>query len=82
MQRIHKVNKSKFPLSPLSPVNINSDKNSIPLSTTRNKNEIKSSNYVKIMKRKNDYNNLVLSSKRNKKLDEINYRTLLSFISS
>lgn len=53
---IHKVNKNKLPLSPLSPVNLNSDKeyskNNIPLSSTRNKNEIKSSNYVKIMKRK------------------------------
>lgn len=81
---IHKVNKSKFPLSPLSPVNINSDKeylkNNIPLSTTRNKNEIKSSNYVKIMKRKNDYNNLVLSTKRNKKLDEVKKMKTLNSI--
>ena len=72
---IHKVNKSKLPLSPLSPVNLISDKeyskNNIPLSTTRNKNEIKTSNYVKIMKRKDDYNNLVLSTKRNEKLEEM-----------
>ena len=81
---IHKVNKNKLPLSPLSPVNLNSDKeyskNNIPLSSTRNKNEIKSSNYVKIMKRKNDYNNLVLSSKRNKKLDEIKKMKTLNSI--
>lgn len=81
---IHKVNKNRLPLSPLSPVNLNSDKeyskNNIPLSSTRNKNEIKSSNYVKIMKRKNDYNNLVLSSKRNKKLDEIKKMKTLNSI--
>ena len=70
---IHKLNKNKFPLSPLSPVNLNDKEfsnNNMPLSSTRNKNEVKTSNYMKIMKRKNDYNNLVLSTMRNKKLDE------------
>ena len=81
---IHKINKSKLPLSPLSPVNLNSDKeylkNNIPLSSTRNKNGIKTSNYVKIMKRKNDYNNLVLSGKRNKKIDELKKMKTLNSI--
>jgi hypothetical protein len=79
---IHKINKNKFPLSPLSPVNFNSDKEfsqNMP-STTRNKNEIKTSNYVKIMKRKNDYNNLVLSSQRNNKIDEIKKMKTLNSI--
>ena len=72
---IHNINKKKFPLSPLSPISFNMDKEfskkSIPLNSARNKDIVKSSNYVKIMKRKNDYNNLVLSTKRNKKLNDI-----------
>ena len=72
---IHNINKKKFPLSPISPISFNMDKDyskkSIPLSSARNKERVKSSNFIKIMKRKNDYNNLVLSTKRNKKLNDI-----------
>ena len=78
------ITKKRFPLSPLSPLNLNilnekeALKKEIPLSTTRNKetdkikNKIEESNFVKIVKKKNDYNNLLLSSKRNKKIVDIN----------
>ena len=78
------ITKKRFPLSPLSPINLNLlnekvvPKKEIPLSTTRNKetekikNKIEESNFVKIVKKKNDYNNLLLSNKRNKKIVDIN----------
>ena len=81
---VHKINKNRYPLSPLSPLNINIlndkeyQKNEIPLSSARNKEKeknkenIEENNYIKILKRKTDYSSLILSNKRNKKIVEIN----------
>jgi hypothetical protein len=65
---VHGIKQKRLILSPVSPA-FNIDKNSIPFSSTRNKgrDRVKASNYVKIIKRKNDYTNLVLLTNRNKK---------------
>mgnify|MGYP006873052684 CR=1 FL=1 len=68
-------NKKRFPLSPLSPLNLNvlSDKDFskkiLPLSSRRNKDKIKAVNYIKIMKKKKESDNLMIltSTSRNKK---------------
>ena len=68
-------NKRRFPLSPLSPLNLNvlSDKDFskkiLPLTSRRNKNKIKKVNYIKIMKKKKESDNLMVltSISRNKK---------------
>jgi hypothetical protein len=68
-------NKRRFPLSPLSPLNLNvlSDKDFskkiLPLSSRRNKDKIKTVNYIKIMKKKKESDNLMAltSTSRNKK---------------
>ena len=91
---IHNINQKRFPLSPLSPINLNisNDKNNpkkdIPLSSSRNnekennqkKDEI--SNYIKIIKKKADYTNLLLSNKRNKKIVQINKIKTINSIES
>lgn len=67
-------NKRRFPLSPLSPLNLNvlSDKDFskkiLPLTSRRNK--IKKVNYIKIMKKKKESDNLMVltSISRNKKI--------------
>lgn len=66
---IHNIKQKRLILSPASPTAFNLEKNSIPLSSARNKerDRVKDSNFVKITKRKNDYNNLVLLTNRNKK---------------
>ena len=85
---IHNINKKRFPLSPLSPINLkllNEHKKETPFSEIRNKeykeidkkkeeNKEKEENfnYIKIIKKKNEYSNLLLSNKRNKKIVEIN----------
>ena len=68
-------NKRRFPLSPLSPLNLNVlsekdfSKKILPLSSRRNKDKIKKVNYIKIMKKKKESNNLMVltSTSRNKK---------------
>jgi hypothetical protein len=68
-------NKRRFPLSPLSPLNLNvlSDKDfskkMLPLSSRRNEDKIKKVNYIKIMKKKKESDNLMVltSTSRNKK---------------
>ena len=85
---IHNINKKRFPLSPLSPINLNilnekelqKKEKEILLSSKRIKETEKgdykekeeNSNYIKIIKKKNNYSNLLLSNKRNKKIVEIN----------
>ena len=85
---IHNINKKRFPLSPLSPINLNilnekeiqKKEKEILLSSKRiketEKDDIKekeeNTNYIKIIKKKNNYSNLLLSNKRNKKIVEIN----------
>ena len=68
---VHGIKQKRLILSPVSPMPFNLEKKSIPLSTTRSKgggsDRVKASNYVKITQRKNDYNNLVLLTNRNKK---------------
>ena len=67
--------KKRFPLSPLSPLNLNIlsekdfTKRLIPSSSRRNKDKIKTSNYIKIMKKKKKYDNLMIltTTSRNKK---------------
>ena len=68
-------NKRRFPLSPLSPLNLNVlsekdfSKKILPLSSRRNKDKIKTVNYIKIMKKKKESDNLMAltSTSRNKK---------------
>ena len=68
-------NKRRFPLSPLSPLNLNVlsekdfSKKILPLSSRRNKDNMKSLNYIKIMKKKKETDNLMVltSTSRNKK---------------
>ena len=90
---IHNINKKRFALSPLSPINLKImndkeyHKKDIPFSDIINKEKEKNKekeenkekkekeenpNYIKIIKKKNEYNNILLSSKRNKKIAEIN----------
>ena len=81
---INKIAKKRFPLSPLAPINLNILnekeflKKELPLSSARNnerdetKEKSENSNYIKIVKKKQDYSNLLLSNKRNKKIIEIN----------
>lgn len=66
---VHSIKQKRLILSPVSPMAFNIDKKVLPLSSTRNKgrDRVKASNYVKIVKRKNDYNNLVLLTNRNKR---------------
>ena len=66
---VHGIKQKRLILSPVSPIVFNLEKKSIPLSTTRNKgrDRVSASNYVKITQRKNDFNNLVLLTNRNKK---------------
>ena len=81
---IHNINKKRYPLSPLSPLNFNIlndkeyQKHDMPLSSVRNKEKeinkqnIEETNYIKISKKKKDYSSLLLSNKRNKKIVELN----------
>jgi hypothetical protein len=81
---IHNINKKRYPLSPFSPINLKIlndkeyQKKEIPFSSKRNKEKEdnkekeENSNYIKIIKKKNEYSNLILSNKRNKKIIEIN----------
>ena len=67
--------KRKFPLSPLSPLNLNVlsekdfSKKILPLSSRRNKDKLRTLNYIKIMKKKRESDNLMVltSNSRNKK---------------
>ena len=81
---IHNINKKRYPLSPFSPINLKIlndkeyQKKEIPFSSKRNKEKEdnkekeENSNFIKIIKKKNEYSNLILSNKRNKKIIEIN----------
>jgi hypothetical protein len=78
------IPKKRLPLSPFSPLNLNIlndkeiQKRGNPSSTTRNKeiekdkNKLEEPNYIKIIKKKTEYKNIVLTSKRNKKIDDSN----------
>jgi hypothetical protein len=81
---VHGIKQKRLILSPVSPMEFNIDKNSIPLSSTRNKgrDRVSASNYVKITKRKNDYTSLVLLTNRNKKKTDFSKLKIVSSIDS
>ena len=71
------ITKKRLPLYPLSPLNLNIinekeiRKNGIPLTSVRNKEtdrKIEEQHYIKIVKKKNENDNLFLTTKRNKKI--------------
>jgi hypothetical protein len=70
-------NKRRFPLSPLSPLNLNvlSDKDfskkMLPLSSRRNEDKIKKVNYIKIMKKKKESDNLMVLTSTSRKKKKI-----------
>ena len=81
---VHGIKQKRLILSPVSPIVFNLEKKSIPLSTTRNKgrDRVSASNYVKITQRKNDFNNLVLLTNRNKKKTEFSKLKTVNSIDS
>ena len=81
---VHGIKQKRLILSPVSPIVFNLEKKSIPLSTTRNKGRyrVSASNYVKITQRKNDFNNLVLLTNRNKKKTEFSKLKTVNSIDS
>ena len=79
----HQISKSKkvFSFSPLSSTDITNYKYDKPLLTARNE-ETKESNYLKIEKRKNNYNNMILNTDRNIKNQQKKKTRKLSSIKS